>query len=188
MDARGHKKPPNKTLEENLPFIRSHIESHYSRSDNHDIKYLSPDLSVSKMHYLYKEKCDKEKQRAVSDWVYQNILNEEYNLLFGRCISIHHTLSPHPFLPHTPHTHPTNPSPHTPSSHQPLTPHTFIPPTPQSTHMLTKSISSCEHTPSLYMQHIHSFITHPILVLFTPAFSFTKPKSDTCKTWDSNRS
>ena len=196
LDARGHKEPPNKTSEENLAFVRSHIESfpvyesHYSRSDNPDRKYLSPDLSVVKMHYLYKEKCDKEEQRAVSDWVYRKIFNEEYNLSFRRCVSIHHTLSPHPFLPHTQlthpsttlsphqpltqhtlipptthptHPHPTNPSPHTPSSHQPLTPHTFIPPTPQFAHMLTKS-PFFMRTRTFFIHATQSFL-HPFFFL-----------------------
>ena len=126
LDSRGHKEPPNKTSEEDLAFVRSHIdsfpvyESHYSRSDNPDRKYLSPDLSVSKMHYLYKEKCDTEVRRSVSDWVYRKVFNEEYNLSFGRCVTI---LPPHTHTSHTPppHTHSqTHLSSHavTPSSQQ----------------------------------------------------------------------
>ena len=70
LDARGYKEPPNKTSEEDLTLIRTHIESfpvyqsHYSRTNNPDRQYLSPDLSILKMHYLYKVKCEAEERRA----------------------------------------------------------------------------------------------------------------------------
>ena len=84
LDSRGHKEPPNKTSEEDLALVHSHIksfpvyDSHYSRSDNPDRTYLSPDLSIAKMYYLHKEKCDNKEQRAVSEWVYWKVFNEEH--------------------------------------------------------------------------------------------------------------
>lgn len=37
------------------------IQSHYSRSDNSNVKYLSPELNISKMYKLYLEKNEPEK-------------------------------------------------------------------------------------------------------------------------------
>ena len=77
------------TNEEDIAFICNHIESfpsynsHYSRSDNPNRKYLSPDLSLAKIYSLYKIICTKEQ---VSDWVYHKIFNERYNLCFGMCV------------------------------------------------------------------------------------------------------
>lgn len=93
QDQRGHHEPPNKTTEEDMAFICNHIESfpsytsHYSRSDNPNRKYLSPDLSLAKMYSLYKVICTKEGKKQVSDWVYRKIFNERYNLCFGRCVN-----------------------------------------------------------------------------------------------------
>ena len=110
-------------------------------------------------------------------------------------------LPPHTLIPPTPHSthpHPAHPSP-TPLSHQPLTPHTFIPPTPHSTHphptnplpRTKNNLSSCEHTPP-FVHATHSFLHLSFFLHHTPyfgslhtTFSFTRPKSDTCKTCDS---
>ena len=90
MDQRGCHEPPNKTALEDMAFIHQHIESfpsyssHYSWSDNPNRKYLSPDLSLSKMYSLYKDTCAEKGRRPVSDWVYRRVFNEEHNLCFGR--------------------------------------------------------------------------------------------------------
>ena len=92
LDRRGRHPPPNKTSENDLAFIRQHIESfpvyesHYSRNDNPNRRYLSPDLSVSKMYQLYQEECKKKGVRSVSQWVYRKVFNEHFNLSFGRCV------------------------------------------------------------------------------------------------------
>ena len=58
-DQRGHHTPPNKTSEASLAFMWEHIssfpkyKSHYSRSDNSNRHYLSPDLTINKRHQLY---------------------------------------------------------------------------------------------------------------------------------------
>lgn len=36
-------------------------QSHYSRSDNSNVKYLSPELNISKVYKLYLEKNEPEK-------------------------------------------------------------------------------------------------------------------------------
>ena len=89
-DERGRHCPGNKTDEDDVAFIKSHIDSfpryqsHYSRQDNPHRKYLSPELSVTKMYLLYKEKCREEKRETTcSEWVYRKTFNESFNLSFG---------------------------------------------------------------------------------------------------------
>ena len=59
-DERGRHTPGNKVDEDDIAFIKKHIESfpcylsHYSRHNNPHS--LSPELSVSKVYHLYKEK------------------------------------------------------------------------------------------------------------------------------------
>ena len=101
MDGRGKHEPPNKTTEEDKEAVRQHIatfptyESHYSRTDNHNRRYLSPYLTVTKMYQLYREQCTQNACRHVSEWVFRKIFKEEFNLSFGRYVT--HTCSP----PHT---------------------------------------------------------------------------------------
>lgn len=85
-----HHEPSNKTSQEDIAFVKASIEalsvyeSHYSRADNPNRRYLSPDLSIGKMYQLYKESCTEAGQRAVSDWVFRKVFDEQYNLTFGR--------------------------------------------------------------------------------------------------------
>ena len=103
LDRRGRHEPPNKTTADDLALIRQHIESfpvyvsHYSRNDNPNRHYLSPDLSVSKMYHLYKEKCTTAESRAVSEWVFRKFFNENFNLSFGRYV---HPNRPSSSIPH----------------------------------------------------------------------------------------
>ena len=89
-DQRGRHTPGNKTSDDDLAFIKAHIQSfpryqsHYSRSDNPHRKYLSPELSVAKMYQLYMEKCRQEKRDTIcSEWLYRKTFNESFNLSFG---------------------------------------------------------------------------------------------------------
>ena len=90
LDQRGRHAPPNKTSDEDMAFIHEHIQSfpsytsHYSRSENPNRKYLSPDLSLSKMYSLYRATCTEKGRKPVGDWVYRKVYNEQYNLSFGR--------------------------------------------------------------------------------------------------------
>ena len=89
-DQRGRHEPANKTTHDRKEYVREHIKSfpiyrsHYSRSDNPNRHYLSPTLSLSMMFQLYKEKCTEDGRQPVSEWIYRNIFNQEYNLSFGR--------------------------------------------------------------------------------------------------------
>lgn len=66
-DLRGkHEKRPNRLSPDTIFKINAHInsfpkcQSHYSRSDNSNVQYLSPLLNVSKMYKLYLEKNEQE--------------------------------------------------------------------------------------------------------------------------------
>ena len=91
-DQRGRHEPGNKTPSERVALVREHIdlfttyESHYSRNDNPNRKYLSPSLSISAMYDLYKVFCGERNEVPVSEWKYQHIFNTEFNLCFGRYV------------------------------------------------------------------------------------------------------
>lgn len=94
-DKRGkHNVRPNKTSEDIKASVIEHIlkfpaeESHYSRHCNMHKKYLSPLLSVSKMHKLYiEESIDSklpEKFCKVKESYYRHIFVTHFNLSFGQ--------------------------------------------------------------------------------------------------------
>lgn len=86
-DKRGKKTPHNKTKEEDLKFVRSHIEtfpaveSHYCRKENNR-KYLDSKLSIMKMFQLYEIQCAENNINPVSSAVYRSVFCKEYNLSF----------------------------------------------------------------------------------------------------------
>ena len=91
-DQRGRHEPVNKTREEDIDFVKQHVESfpqyqsHYSRESNPNRKYLSPDLNLIKMYELYKKACADADRQPISDWVYRRVFNEDFNLAFGRYV------------------------------------------------------------------------------------------------------
>ena len=199
-DSRGRHTPGNKTSQEDVAYVKKHIESfpayesHYSRKSNPNRKYLSPDLSIAKMYALYKQKCTQDSKKPVSDWVYRRIFNEEYNLTFGRYVS---------------YGFPANFFCVLISLFYPFSLACFFHATP----LLTKSLSS--HFVSLSLTHlltfslapplahaISHFSTHFISICILHAYSTSelplfsaslitsyltihRPKSDTCKSCDS---
>ena len=86
-DSRGHKSPGNKTSECLITDVETHIRSfptlpsHYCRATTRR-QYLGSDLSVSKMHRLYLEKCNKEHTQFVSYEIYNKVFNTKFNLSF----------------------------------------------------------------------------------------------------------
>lgn len=100
QDQRGRHEPRNKTPAQKIDSVKSLIESfpsytsHYSRSNNPNRKYLSLDLTLAKMYVLCKEHCDSNSEKPASEWVYQKVFNEEYNLSFGQYV-IHALVSYH---------------------------------------------------------------------------------------------
>jgi len=94
-DERGrHHNRPKKVPEEAKEKVREHIKSfpqrksHYSQKDNRKRKYLSENLSISRMYDLYLEKYEPQVSETaakpqVKEWLYRKIFNEEFNLSFG---------------------------------------------------------------------------------------------------------
>lgn len=91
-DQRGRHPPPNKTSEADVDLIKEHIlsfphyRSHYSRANNPHRRYLSPDLTISKMYALYKEWCVQKECTPQSEWMYRQVFNKSFNLSFGRLV------------------------------------------------------------------------------------------------------
>ncbi|CAH1114904.1 unnamed protein product [Psylliodes chrysocephalus] len=89
-DKRGKKEPPNKIKESSKNFVISHINmfpkysSHYSRKDNLNAKYISGELSISKMYKLYEEFCIEKQELPVKESYYRFIFNTEFNLRFHK--------------------------------------------------------------------------------------------------------
>lgn len=89
VDQRGlHDTRPNKIKEPELDNVRAHInrfprrESHYSRADNANKRYLSPDLNIATMYKLYTEEATSVGYTPVSEYMYRHIFNHEFNLSF----------------------------------------------------------------------------------------------------------
>ena len=90
-DQRGRHTPVNKTSDAVIGSIKEHIESfpkytsHYSRKDNPNRHYLSSELTIAKMYYLYKDFCEEQDITPIaSQCIYRKTFNESYNLHFGR--------------------------------------------------------------------------------------------------------
>lgn len=48
-------------------------QSHYTRKDNENKRYISPDLSIKKMYDLYKQKCESENKSPVKEKYYYQV-------------------------------------------------------------------------------------------------------------------
>lgn len=86
-DNRGrHATRPNRTPTESLQKVRQFIaelparESHYTRSDSRNRKYLDPNLSITKVHEIYNAQHLNNK---VSYGIFAKVFNEEFNISFG---------------------------------------------------------------------------------------------------------
>ncbi len=90
QDQRGRHEPRNKTSGDVTSQIDEHIRSfprytsHYCRNSKPNRHYLSPDLSVAKMHELYATYCSENGYTPASMWVYRKHFNEHHSLSFGR--------------------------------------------------------------------------------------------------------
>lgn len=93
LDKRGqHKNRPHKLADQVREYVKAHIaqfpaeDSHYSRTKNMNKKYLSPLLSIAKMHKLYLEKCAQDnvaRNFYIKECTYRNVFVSEFNLSFG---------------------------------------------------------------------------------------------------------
>ncbi|CAC5424332.1 unnamed protein product [Mytilus coruscus] len=89
VDNRGKTPSVNNTPEIDRHFIRKHIKSfltvlsHYTRKDSNR-QYLSANLSLKKMFYLYEELCMKKRKKLCKINIYREIFCTEYNLALHR--------------------------------------------------------------------------------------------------------
>lgn len=87
IDQRGRKIPGNRTSEEQLTFIKQHIESypcmelHYIRQSSKR-KYLDCKLSILKMYEMYTALSKEKNILPVSEFTYRRIFCTCYNLSF----------------------------------------------------------------------------------------------------------
>jgi hypothetical protein len=87
-EKRGKKAPANKTTTENVDHVRQHINSfpkyisHYSRKDNPNCRYLSPNLNLALMYRMYKEDCDEQQKKPVGETKYRKVFHDDFNLKF----------------------------------------------------------------------------------------------------------
>lgn len=105
-DKRGTKEPPNKMESSKKKTVLIHIRmfpkyaSHYSRKDNPNARYLSGDLSISKMYKMYQEFCNERHEEPVKESYYRFVFNTEFNLKFhkpysdtcSRCDNFHNII------------------------------------------------------------------------------------------------
>ena len=84
---RGCRSPSNKTKQEDIKFVKCHIErfptieSHYTRSASKR-QYLDSSLSIKKMYIQYQEYCHINQIKPVSQITYRRIFGSQYNLSF----------------------------------------------------------------------------------------------------------
>lgn len=87
-DQRGKHEPFNKTTNESVLGVHNFInkfpkyKSHYTRKDNPNRMYLSPELTHTKMYELYKGECEGNGNEAVSAYVFRHIFKTDFNLFF----------------------------------------------------------------------------------------------------------
>lgn len=88
-ENRGKAPPANKTKQADMMAVRQFIdsipkyESHYGRSSSKK-KYLHHNLNMAKIYHEYKEKQEMTNQSHVSQYIFREIFNTEYNLSFKR--------------------------------------------------------------------------------------------------------
>lgn len=88
VDQRGSF-PNRKTEPEDLSYLHNFIEkfptynSHYSSSkSDSNIKYLSPCLNIVRMYREYTMACEVEGMTKLSEWMFRNVFNTQFNLRF----------------------------------------------------------------------------------------------------------
>jgi hypothetical protein len=88
VGAKQMKRPAhNKTAASEEDFIKKHInsfpriESHYCRANTKQ-EYLEAGLTIREMYRLYKEACQKEVRKPVSEGKYRQVFNDQFNIAF----------------------------------------------------------------------------------------------------------
>ena len=173
-DQRGRHPPANKTSEADMALIKEHIQSfpqyqsHYSRASNQHRKYLSPQLTISKMYVLYK----------VSGCIGMSSTKASVSHLDRVNINTSHT---HFHIFDVTHTHI-----HDTCTTLCIHAHTW-PLTQTHIHTHTCALSHTIHTHMHYLTHTHShmlshthmrYLTHTCAISHTRAISHTHALSD----------
>jgi len=87
QDLRGRHKPHNKTSDVLVESVRRHINSfpkmdpHYTRADTNR-QFLGPELNITRMYNLYRDKCVEEHCEYVSESLYRRVFCNDFNLSF----------------------------------------------------------------------------------------------------------
>lgn len=87
-DLRGKHVAAQKITAEQIKSVNDHIssfpafQSHYTRKDNPNRKYLSPELNLTKMYHLYTEWCKEKEIQPVKEYYYRHTFNNKFNLQF----------------------------------------------------------------------------------------------------------
>lgn len=84
IDARG--KASSRKIDDSdvVEHIKSFpcYQSYYTRKDNDNKRYSSPDLNIKKMYDLYKQKCESENKNPVKEKYYYQVFSQKFNLHF----------------------------------------------------------------------------------------------------------
>lgn len=89
-DQRGKKVNPRRVPQQELNFVKEHIqsfpsyESHYTRAHNPNKKYLNESLDLRKMYDLYKQWCAERQVIPVKESFYRHVFNTKFNLSFHK--------------------------------------------------------------------------------------------------------
>lgn len=87
VDRRGKAPSSNKTSDSDRNFLKAFIEkfpryeSHYDRAKS-DKQYLDPSLNLIKIYREYKSVCEDQNRKVLSEFMFRDIFNKEYNLSF----------------------------------------------------------------------------------------------------------
>lgn len=89
IERRGRGAPANKTRPEDKEFLKIFIncfpryKSHYTRKQNSK-EYLPPNLNIKKLYEEYKTVCDFRNRVTVSEYIFRDVFNKDFNLAFKR--------------------------------------------------------------------------------------------------------
>lgn len=88
VDKRDKHEPHNKLSNASRNEIKDFIkkfpfyESHYTRKENTNRRYLSPSLNITLMYKLYANYCSQHTVNAASEYVFRQVFNSDFNLHF----------------------------------------------------------------------------------------------------------
>lgn len=87
-DKRGCHLPNHKTPDDQMKIVCDHIssfpsyQSHYTRSQNPNRKFLASNLNIRLMYNLYRDHCHNLNQNPIQEAIYRRTFNTKFNLPF----------------------------------------------------------------------------------------------------------